>query len=163
VTAALKARAATFDEVRDLYQEIILEHGRRPRNHRQLKNADGHADGDNPMCGDRIEVWVVRGADGRLADVTFQGRGCAICIASASLMTELVRDHDAAEARALSVAARDLAKGDAPRADGWMGEALDRLAPLSGVAEYPSRVKCATLAWHTLDAALGPGGKVSTE
>lgn len=156
--------AEAFDDVRDLYQEIILDHGRHPRNHRRLEVFDGTAEGDNPMCGDRISVQVARDAAGRLADVAFQARGCAICIASGSLMTELCAGHTADEIHALAAAARLLAKtGNAPAADGWMHEALERLAPLSGVAAFPSRVKCATLAWHTLEAALGPGGKVSTE
>ncbi len=159
--------AATFDDVRDLYQEIILDHGRRPRNHRRIADADGHAEGDNPMCGDRVGVWVKRGADGRLADVSFEGRGCAICIASGSLMTELCRGHDDAEARQLVAAVRELATGRkaTPQPDAWLADAMERLAPLSGVADYPSRVKCATLAWHALDAALkdGDGGRVSTE
>lgn len=158
---------AAFDDVRDLYQEIIMDHGRRPRNHRRIEDADGTAEGDNPMCGDRVSVWVRRGADGRLADVSFEGRGCAICIASGSLMTELCVGHDDAEARVLVGAVRDLATGrqaEVPAAS-WLTDALERLAPLSGVADYPSRVKCATLAWHALDAALkhGDGGRVSTE
>jgi nitrogen fixation NifU-like protein len=153
-----------FDDVRDLYQEIILDHGRRPRNHRRLQQFDGAAEGDNPLCGDRISVQVRREASGRLAEIGFQARGCAICIASGSLMSELCTGHTPAEVHALADAARTLAKtGSAPPAEGWLAEALDRLAPLSGVAGFPSRVKCATLAWHTLESALGPGGKVTTE
>jgi nitrogen fixation NifU-like protein len=188
-----------FDDVRDLYQEIILDHGRHPRNFRRIADADGQAEGDNPMCGDRVAVWVKRGADGRLADVSFEGRGCAICIASGSLMTELCVGHNDAEARVLVGAVRDFAMGGRPltpalspnsssmgergkqegsdpsphplppgegRGEGppaWLADALERLAPLSGVADYPSRVKCATLAWHALDAALKDGGRVSTE
>ncbi len=153
-----------FDDVRDLYQEIILDHGRHPRNHRRLENPDGSAEGDNPMCGDRIAVEVRRDAGGALAEVGFQARGCAICIASGSLMTELCTGHTAADVQALGEAARTLAKtGTAPAASGWMADALERLAPLSGVAAFPSRVKCATLAWHTLEAAMADGGKVSTE
>lgn len=154
----------TFDDVRDLYQEIILDHGRRPRNHRRLEQFDGMAEGDNPLCGDRISVQVQRDASGRLADIGFQARGCAICTASGSLMSELCKGHDPAEIHALAEGARTLAKtGSAPNAEGWLAESLERLAPLSGVAAFPSRVKCATLAWHTLEAALGPGGKVTTE
>jgi nitrogen fixation NifU-like protein len=156
--------ADTFDDVRDLYQEIILDHGRRPRNHRRLEHFDGAAEGDNPLCGDRISVQVQRDASGRLADIGFQARGCAICIASGSLMSELCKGRAVGEIHALAENARALAKsGTAPEAEGWMAEALERLAPLSGVAAFPSRVKCATLAWHTLEAALGPGGKVTTE
>jgi nitrogen fixation NifU-like protein len=154
----------TFDDVRDLYQEIILDHGRRPRNHRRLEAFDGAAEGDNPMCGDRISVQVERDAAGRLKDIGFQARGCAICIASGSLMTELCKGHASDEVHALADAARQLARtGAAPHGEGWMADALERLEPLSGVAAFPSRVKCATLAWHTLEAAMGPGGRVSTE
>ncbi len=156
--------AGTFDDVRDLYQQVILDHGRHPRNHRRLERPDGRADGDNPMCGDRIAVEVRRGPAGELEDIGFQARGCAICIASGSLMSELCRGRGAAEVHALAAAVRTLARtGQAPPATGWMAEALDRLAPLSGVAAFPSRVKCATLAWHTLEAAMAGGGKVSTE
>jgi nitrogen fixation NifU-like protein len=158
------SEATTFDDVRDLYQEIILDHGRRPRNHRRLANPDGAADGDNPMCGDRIAVEVRRDESGRLAEIGFQARGCAICIASGSLMSELVHGHAADQVAALAAAARTLARtGSAPAAENWLAEALERLAPLSGVAAFPSRVKCATLAWHTLEAAMQNGGKVSTE
>lgn len=151
-------------DVRDLYQEIILDHGRRPRNHRRLERFDGAADGDNPMCGDRITVQVLRDAEGRLEDIGFVARGCTICIASASLMSDLCKGHDGHDVHALADAVRGLARtGAAPATEGWMTEALTRLAPLSGVAAFPSRVKCATLAWHTLEAAMGPGGKVSTE
>jgi nitrogen fixation NifU-like protein len=155
---------ATFDDVRDLYQEVILDHGRRPRNHRRLDAPDGTAEGDNPMCGDRIAVEVRRDAAGRLAEIGFQARGCAICIASGSLMSELAHGRAVDEVAALAAAARALARtGQPPAADGWLADALERLAPLSGVAAFPSRVKCATLAWHTLEAALRDGGKVSTE
>jgi nitrogen fixation protein NifU and related proteins len=161
--------AGTFDEVRDLYQAIILDHGRNPRHHRRLEVFDGHASGDNPMCGDRIAVWLRRDPAGRIADLGFEARGCAICVASGSLMSELCRGHDAAEVHALSDAARKLARqGHASASEPWLADALEKLAPLSGVADYPSRVKCATLAWHALEAALRPGdtqhgGKVSTE
>jgi nitrogen fixation NifU-like protein len=156
--------APVFDDVHDLYQQVILDHGRHPRNHRRLAEPDGAADGDNPMCGDRIAVEVRRDQAGRLAEIGFQARGCAICIASASLMSELAQGHAPDEVAALAAAARQLARsGQAPAADGWMAQALERLAPLSGVAAFPSRVKCATLAWHTLEAAMRNGGKVSTE
>lgn len=158
------AGAPAFDDVRDLYQEIILDHGRNPRNHRRLEAFDGEADGDNPMCGDRIAVRIRRDASGRLAEIGFQARGCAICVASGSLMSELCQGHSAEEVAALAAAARTLARTGTPQpAEGWLAEALVRLAPLSGVCAFPSRVKCATLAWHTLEAAMGEGGRVSTE
>ncbi|MCU0985573.1 MAG: SUF system NifU family Fe-S cluster assembly protein [Acetobacteraceae bacterium] len=155
---------AAFDELRDLYQEVILDHGRHPRNHRRLTGADRSAKGDNPMCGDRVEVFLRFGADGRIAEAAFEGRGCAISQASASLMTELVPGRTAEEARAMGAALRELARtGHCPACEGAVAEAMDRLAPLGGVSEYPSRVKCATLAWHALDAALAGEGRASSE
>lgn len=163
------AGEAAFDELRDLYQEVILDHGRHPRNHRRLDGADRSAKGDNPMCGDRVEVFLKLGDDGRIAEAAFEGRGCAISQASASLMTELVTGRTAAEASAIGAALRTLARtGSCPVCEGAIGDAMERLAPLGGVSEYPSRVKCATLAWHALDAALtdeglAGEGRASTE
>jgi nitrogen fixation NifU-like protein len=155
---------AAFDELRDLYQEVILDHGRHPRNHRRLAAADHSAKGDNPMCGDRVEVFLRIGEDGRIAEAAFEGRGCAISQASASLMTELVPGHSAAEAKAMGAALRELARtGRCPACEGAVAEAMERLVPLGGVSEYPSRVKCATLAWHALDAALAGEGRASSE
>ncbi|MDB5371220.1 MAG: system NifU family Fe-S cluster assembly protein [Roseomonas sp.] len=144
-----------FDDLRDLYQEVILDHGRKPRNFRRLEDADRHAKGDNPMCGDRLELWVKLGADGAIADAGFQGRGCAISMASASLMTETVRGKTQAEARELSEKFRGLAMtGTCPDCGAALADEMERLQVLGGVSEYPSRVKCATLPWHTLNNAL---------
>jgi nitrogen fixation protein NifU and related proteins len=144
-----------FDDLRDLYQEVILDHGRKPRNFRRLEDADRVARGDNPMCGDRMELFVKLAPDGHIADAAFQGRGCAISMASASLMTETVKGKTAAEAGELGTRFRALAMtGSCPECDASLSEEMERLQPLSGVHEYPSRVKCATLAWHTLNAAL---------
>jgi nitrogen fixation NifU-like protein len=155
---------AGFEELRDLYQEVILDHGRHPRNHRRLAAADRSARGDNPMCGDRVEVFLALDPGGRIREASFEGRGCAISQASASLMTELVPGRTPDEARALGEALRTLARtGACPACDGRMAEAMERLRPLGGVSEYPSRVKCATLAWHALDAALAGEGKASSE
>lgn len=152
-----------FDDLRDLYQEVILDHGRHPRNFRRLDGAL-HAKGDNPMCGDRVEVWLRLGAGGRIEDAAFQGRGCAISIASASLMTEVLRGRTAHEARRLADAFRTLARtGSCPVCGEVHAEDIERLQPLSGVAEYPSRVKCATLAWHAMEAALKGEGSATTE
>jgi len=140
-----------FDDLRDLYQEVILDHGRRPRHGARLAVFDATAEGDNPMCGDRVRVWVEHGADGRVAQAGFEARGCAISIASADLMAEVVGGRSDAEVRALAEGFREMARtGDAPEGDA----ALDRLKPLAGVHEYPSRVKCATLPWHAIVAAL---------
>jgi nitrogen fixation NifU-like protein len=154
-----------FDDLRDLYQEVILDHGRKPRNFRRLDDADRTARGDNPMCGDRMELFLRLAPDGRIADATFQGRGCAISIASASLMTDTVKGKTAAQAREMGEKFRQLAMtGVCPDCGGDIAEEMERLAPLSGVHDFPSRVKCATLAWHTLAAALdGQAKEASSE
>ena len=144
-----------FDDLRDLYQEVILDHGRKPRNFRRLEDADATARGDNPMCGDRIELFVKHAPDGTIADVAFQGRGCAISTASASIMTEVVKGKSDADAKALGASFRELAMtGACPDCAASLADDMERLAPLSGVHEFPSRVKCATLPWRTLEAAL---------
>lgn len=151
---------ALFDDLRDLYQEVILDHGRKPRNFRRLDKATHRARGDNPMCGDRMELFLVVDDDGAIDDAAFQGRGCAISVASGSLMTETIKGRSLAEARALGEVFRNLAKtGTCPACDPGLSEAMERLSPLSGVHEFPSRVKCATLAWHTLNAALDGGSR----
>ncbi len=153
-----------FADLHDLYQEVILDHGRHPRNFRRLAPPARHAKGDNPMCGDRIELWLRLDEEGRIADAAFEGRGCAISVASASLMTETVRGKTASEARALANAFRTLARtGRFPVCSAAHAEELERLRPFSGVAEYPSRVKCATLAWHALEAALAGEATATTE
>ncbi|MFC3126719.1 Fe-S cluster assembly sulfur transfer protein SufU [Pseudoroseomonas globiformis] len=154
-----------FDDLRDLYQEVILDHGRKPRNFRRLEEADRQGRGDNPMCGDRMELWVKLAPDGRLADVAFQGKGCAISMASASLMTETVRGKTQEEARELSDKFRSLATtGACPDCGAALEEEMERLQVLGGVSEFPSRVKCATLAWHTLNTALeNKGQEASSE
>jgi nitrogen fixation NifU-like protein len=150
-------------DLRDLYQEVILEHGRRPRNHRRLDSATHHARGDNPMCGDRLELFLAL-ADDHILDAAFQARGCAISIASGSLMTEAVRGRSRAEAKALASAFGTLAKtGACPECDAALAEPLGQLSALSGVHEFPSRVKCATLAWQTLNTALDGGTEASSE
>jgi nitrogen fixation NifU-like protein len=152
----------TFDDLRDLYQEVILDHGRRPRHAHRPDHFDASAKGDNPMCGDRVQVFVRFAPDDSIAEAGFEGRGCAISIASADLMAETVAGRSKAEARALFDALRELATtGHCPDCDGALDEALERLQPLGGVHEYPSRVKCATLAWHALIAAI-EGAKEAT-
>ena len=154
----------TFDDLRDLYQEVILDHGRRPRHARRLESFDATAKGDNPMCGDRIEVWVKYAPDGTIADTGFQARGCAISVASADLMAETVIGRSKADTHALFEAFREMARtGKCPHCDAALAEPMERLEPLAGVHEYPSRVKCATLAWHALVAALDGGKEASSE
>lgn len=151
-----------FDDLRDLYQEVILDHGRKPRNFHRLEDADRSARGDNPMCGDRLELFLKLSPDGNIEDAAFQGRGCAISTASASLMTEMVKGKSPTQVHALSGRFRELAMtGRCPDCGKDLEEEMERLQPLSGVHEFPSRVKCATLAWHTLNAAL-EGAKEAT-
>jgi nitrogen fixation NifU-like protein len=153
-----------FGDLRDLYQEVILDHGRKPRNFRRLDDATLTARGDNPMCGDRMELFLKTTADGRIGDAAFQGRGCAISMASASLMTETVKDKTPTQARQMGEAFRGLAiTGTCPDCGADIAEEMERLTPLSGVHEFPSRVKCATLAWHTLNAALDGAKEASSE
>jgi len=155
-----------FGDLRDLYQEVILDHGKHPRNHRHPPDANREARGDNPLCGDRITVYLKLSPAGVVEDAAFEGRGCAISTASASLMTEVVRGKSERDARALFECFHDMCtKDDAdPHAHGPVDEdALERLMVLSGVREFPVRVKCATLAWHTLTAAMDGGELASTE
>jgi nitrogen fixation NifU-like protein len=148
---------------RDLYQDIILDHGRHPRNFRKLDHPSHTAQGHNPLCGDRVTVFVSLDGD-RIADVSFDGRGCAISTASASLMTEILKGKTLAEAQALFATFRAtvMGEGDETPPPGLEDE-MDRLAPLAGVKSYPARVKCATLAWHAFEAALKGGATVKTE
>jgi nitrogen fixation NifU-like protein len=149
-------------ELRDLYQEVVLDHGKKPRNFRELPDADGRADGHNPLCGDRLTVWVRRDGD-RVGKATFRGSGCAISTASASMMTQAIEGKTEAEIETLFRAFHDLVAGSGGAAvpDVRM---LGKLVVLGGVREFPVRVKCATLAWHTLRAALENRGQpVSTE
>ena len=143
-----------MSDLRELYQEVILDHNKSPRNFRELPGADRRAHGDNPLCGDVVTVYV--GLDDEtLREVTFQGSGCAISQASASMMTDAVRGKSVGEARELAETFRSLLTEDGgPGAEAPDAAALGKLAVFTGVKEYPMRVKCATLPWHTLAAAL---------
>lgn len=146
-------------DLRELYQEVIVDHGRRPRNFGLRPAADRQAEGFNPLCGDRIVLQLTL-RDGRIEDARFDGAGCAISTASASLMTEALKGKTEAEAMALFERFHALVTGEPAGA----GMSLGKLDVLRGVTEFPTRVKCATLAWHTLQAALaGAGEAVSTE
>lgn len=146
-------------DLKDLYRDVILDHNRRPRNFGRLDSADARADGHNPLCGDRLSVFVKFDGD-RVEDVRFEGKGCAISTASASLMTEAVKGKDKASIGALFEKVHTLLTQQEAVADAQLG----KLAALSGVREFPSRVKCASLCWHTLNAALERGAStVSTE
>jgi nitrogen fixation protein NifU and related proteins len=148
-------------ELRDLYQEVILDHSKRPRNFRALDGQARKADGFNPLCGDKVTIYVEI-ADGVVKDVSFQGSGCAISTASASVMTEVLKGKTRAEADALFRRFHALVTGDAEATA--RAADLGKLAVFAGVSEFPARVKCAVLAWHTLQAALkGEREPVSTE
>jgi nitrogen fixation NifU-like protein len=146
-------------DLRDLYQDIILDHGRKPRNFRKPEHPSHIAQGHNPLCGDRVTVYLTLDGD-RIADVAFEGKGCAISTASSSLMTEVLKDKTLAEAEQLFQAFHDTVTGRDETAElpASLEDDLDRLMPLSGVKAYPARVKCATLPWHALEAALKSGG-----
>ncbi len=144
------------ESLRELYQEVILDHNKRPRNFRVLDPATHHAAGHNPLCGDQITVYA-NVEDGVIKEVTFQGQGCAISTASASLMTTALQGKPVAEAEALFGKFHDMVTGD-----GSAPPELGKLAVLTGVRDYPSRVKCATLAWHALQAALQDQAKAVT-
>ncbi|MCU0759295.1 MAG: SUF system NifU family Fe-S cluster assembly protein [Steroidobacteraceae bacterium] len=146
-------------DLKDLYRDVILDHNKRPRNFGTLDPADSRADGHNPLCGDRLTVTVRMDGD-RIDDIRFEGKGCAISTASASLMTEAVKGKDVASIARL----RDMVQHALTEHDYEVPGELGKLAALAGVREFPARVKCATLCWHTLDAALGAGAAtVSTE
>ncbi len=139
-----------FDDLRELYQEVILDHSKRPRNFGRLEANNRRARGHNPLCGDILSLYLVI-EDGVVEDVAFEGNGCAISMASASLMTEIIKGRGEAEARALFERFHRLLTSDDADLDHLD---LDKLAVFAGVREFPVRVKCATLAWHTLAAAL---------
>jgi nitrogen fixation NifU-like protein len=147
-------------ELSALYQDVILEHNRSPRNFRRMENADRHAEGRNPLCGDQITVWLKLDGD-VITDVSFHGSGCAISKASASLMTGAVKGKTRAEVDRLFDRFRGVVTGQ-PRGDVQGGE-LGKLAVFSGISAFPVRVKCATLPWHALKAALERAEQVSTE
>jgi len=149
-----------MSELRELYQSVILDHNKRPRNFGVPANANHRAEGNNPLCGDQLAVHVFL-EDGVVRDVGFEGQGCAISKASASLMTEAVKGRSAAEAEKIFGAFHALVTSD-PREEPEIGD-LGKLAVFGGVREFPMRVKCATLCWHTLRSALHDGGVVSTE
>jgi len=137
-------------DLKDLYRDVIVDHNRNPRNFREMPEADRRADGYNPLCGDRLTVFVKLDGD-RISDVSFRGTGCAISVASASLLTESVKGRTVPEAEKLFGSMHDLLTRDDAAVD---VASLGKLGALSGVREFPARVKCASLCWHTLEAAL---------
>jgi nitrogen fixation protein NifU and related proteins len=146
-------------DLKELYRDVILDHNKHPRNFGRLDAANAHADGHNPLCGDRLSVFIKMDGD-RVEDLRFEGKGCAISTASASLMTEAVKGKDKAAIDALFQKVHYLLT----QQDAVAGAELGKLAALSGVREFPSRVKCASLCWHTLNAALDRSAStISTE
>lgn len=149
-----------FEDLRDLYQEVIFDHNRNPRNFRVIENPSREVEGFNPLCGDRLTLFLEI-EDGVIIDASFQGSGCAISTASVSLMTEIIKGKTEQEAEELFKTFHKMTTG---KDEDVSLEAVGKLAVLAGVREYPARVKCATLAWHTLDAAIkNEAVSISTE
>jgi nitrogen fixation NifU-like protein len=147
------------NELRELYQEVILDHSKKPHHFREMPEASHQANGHNPLCGDRVTVYLHVEGD-VIEDVTFQGAGCSISTASASMMTDALRGKTIVEANALFERFHALVTSD-PDADA--ASSLGKLAVFSGVSEFPMRVKCASLSWHTMKAALEGAAGASTE
>jgi nitrogen fixation NifU-like protein len=147
--------------LRELYQEVILDHSRHPRHFGKLEHATNTAQGYNPLCGDRVTVYLIVGNDDRIADIKFEGKGCAISQASASLMTDMIVGRTVAEAEKLMGGFLELVKGE--NVVDLNDDDRERLDVMAGVSAFPMRVKCATLAWHTMKSALEGGGTAKTE
>jgi len=149
------------DSLRELYQEVILDHSRHPRHFGALANATHSGEGFNPLCGDRVKLTMAIDDKGRIADIKFEGKGCAISQASASLMTDMLAGRTVGEAEKLMSGFLHLVKGE--DAADLQGDDRERLDVLAGISEFPMRVKCATLAWHTMKSALEGGQPAKTE
>ena len=149
------------ENLRELYQEIILDHSRHPRHFGALGAANHVAEGHNPLCGDRVKVYLQVDDEGRIADVSFEGRGCAISVASASLMTEMLKGRTVEDAEELMGGFLDMVKGE--NVGGLKGDDRELLEVMAGVSAFPMRVKCATLAWHAMKAALENEATARTE
>ena len=148
-----------MSELRELYQTTILDHNRKPRNFRVPEESNREADGYNPLCGDKVRVMVTVGDDDVVNDVGFQGSGCAISTASASMMTEAIKGKPVADAMALFETFHELVTGPPLEEPDTGG--VGKLVVFAGVREFPMRVKCATLAWHTLKSALDQSGEMA--
>tara|TARA_B100001123_G_scaffold435882_1_gene565216 strand:+ start:118 stop:579 length:462 start_codon:yes stop_codon:yes gene_type:complete len=151
-----------FDELRDLYQEVILDHGKAPRNFGKPETANCEATGNNPLCGDSLVVYLNVDEGNVVREAAFLGNGCAISVASASMMTEIIKGKTKDEAEALFRRFHEMCTSD-EEVDLSDDEDIEKLMVLSGVRQFPVRVKCATLAWHTMDAALKGEKEISTE
>lgn len=151
------------DELKELYQEIILDHGKHPRNFGELAGASHEADGYNPLCGDKIHIYLKLSPNGLIEDAGFEGKGCAISIASASIMSEILKGKSVADGKALMEAFLTMVKGEDDEPEDVDEDALNHLRVMSGVSQFPMRVKCATLAWHTFSAAADGDNNATTE
>ena len=149
-----------MSELSDLYQEVILDHNKNPRNFREIENADKRADGHNPLCGDQLKVYLSM-EDDRVKDVAFKGSGCAISKASASMMTQAVKGKTKEEADVMFAEFRRMVMGEMDT--DTEENSLGKLKIFAGVREFPARVKCASLSWHTVHAALAGEDEASTE
>ena len=143
------------ESLRELYQDVILDHSRHPRRFGALEGATHTGEGHNPLCGDRVKVYLVLDSGGRIADIKFEGKGCAISQASASLMSDMLVGRTTEEAERLMGGFLHLVKGE--DAGGLDADDRERLEVMAGVSAFPMRVKCATLAWHTMKSALESG------
>jgi nitrogen fixation protein NifU and related proteins len=149
------------DGLRELYQEVILDHSRHPRHFGPLEHASHTGEGHNPLCGDRVKIYLVVGEDNRITDIKFEGRGCAISQASASLMTDMLAGRTVDEGAKLMDGFLHLVRGE--DAGGLDEDDRERLQVMAGVSAFPMRVKCATLAWHTMKSALEGGSTAKSE
>jgi nitrogen fixation NifU-like protein len=149
------------DSLRELYQDVILDHSKHPRHFGKLEHATHSGQGHNPLCGDRVTVMLIVDKDDRIADVKFEGKGCAISQASASLMTDTIVGRTVAEAEKLMGGFLNLVKGE--EVEGLDEDDRERLDVMAGVGAFPMRVKCATLAWHTMKSALEGGDPAKSE
>jgi len=149
------------NDLRELYQELILDHSKKPRNFRELDRANRSAEGYNPLCGDRATVYLLV-EDDVVREASFKGSGCSISTASASMMTDALKGKTLAEAKALFELFHELVTADPSKAAAVPAQ-LGKLAVFAGVHEFPMRVKCASLAWHTMKAALEGGARATTE
>jgi nitrogen fixation NifU-like protein len=149
------------EDLRELYQEVILDHGKNPRNFHVHDDATNEARGNNPLCGDQLVIYLQLDGEQNVVDASFLGKGCAICMASASMMTDLVKGRSAEEAKSMFEAFHDMCTGEGDETA--LADDMEKLSVLSGVREFPTRVKCATLPWHTMVAALKGENEISTE
>ena len=152
------------DMLRELYQEVILDHGKNPRNFRHPEDATCEADGNNPLCGDRLTVYAKVGEDQMIEDVAFEGRGCAISVASASMMTDIAKGKSVAQVHDLFDKFHKLCIGEEEDiSSDEFADDIEKLKVMSGVRQFPMRVKCATLAWHAMNAAVTGDAEATTE